>query len=60
MQINESPEAFADVRKPREFTRSDCQRIASSYRRAQLAGRVKKPLSVFMAKIIHAAADIDR
>ena len=61
MQIDEQPEEVADIKTPRNFSRAHCQRIAASYRKACAAGKVKKPMSLFIGRIINAAvSETDR
>ncbi len=60
MQIDEQPEEVADVKTPRNFTRANCQKIAASYRKARAEGRVRKPMSTFIARIINSAIETDR
>ena len=62
MQIDEHVEEVADAKTPRNFTRANCQKIAAGYQRARAAGKITKPLSLFLARILHHAAvsDTDR
>ena len=63
MQIN-TPEEFATIRGPREFTQAECQRIAEKYRKRKAEraaeGKPLPSLSIFMGKILNAAVAEDR
>ena len=56
MKQIEGQEEFADMRRRPAMTTAQAREIAWKYRERQAAGLVKMPLSVFMARIINAAA----
>jgi hypothetical protein len=57
MKITTDPtEQFADVRARRELSIEDCKRVAAKYLKAHSEGRIRKPMPLFVARAIHAAA----
>ncbi len=50
---------YAD-RRTRELSRADCQKIAAAYKAARAAGRVRKPMSLHMGRILNLAVSKDR